>query len=170
MKELYTLNFDFLNAILLLVPFIIGIGFMSFFKWNKPNYNSKHKYDMYLFNATVCMIIGFIVICMGIYFTYGYISSYNTLKKMLDNNKAYTTYGEVSKFHPENKEGHDSEYFYVDKVYFEYSHEEIANGYHKSKYRGGVIKENGQKLKIYYVPTSDDYEGNIILKIEEKTK
>mgnify|MGYP003300552476 CR=1 FL=1 len=86
-------------------------------------------------------------------------------KDILDNNKAIVVEGIVEKYHAMPLEGHDTEHFEINGIYFEYSNFELSNGYNTPACYGGVIKENGQYLKIKYI--EDDVRNNIILYIEE---
>lgn len=60
--------------------------------------------------------------------------------------------------------GHKQESFEVNGVRFEYSDFEVTIGYHNAKSHGGVIKEDGQYLKIGYV---NYWSINHIVYIEE---
>lgn len=59
--------------------------------------------------------------------------------------------GEVENFIPMPYEGHANEKFDINGVVFEYSNNLVVTGYNKTKYHGGVITKNGQRLKIGYV-------------------
>ena len=74
--------------------------------------------------------------------------------------------GYVQNFVPMPREGHSNEMFDINGVHFEYSDNNIIVGYHHTKVRGGVIRGNGQYLKVGYVYFNETY-GNIIVYIEE---
>lgn len=76
-----------------------------------------------------------------------------------------TVEGYVDSFIPMAKGGHSRESFEIDGVHFEYSENLIPSAYSKAKSNGGVIRGNGQYLKIGYIfhPTY----GNVIVYIEE---
>ena len=63
----------------------------------------------------------------------------------------YVVEGYVENYHPMPYEGHDTEHFEIDGVYFEYSDYTIMNGYNISASHGGVVTNNGQYLKIKYI-------------------
>lgn len=73
--------------------------------------------------------------------------------------------GYVENFDPMPYEGHANETFEINGVKFSYSDYNIHPGYNNTKSHGGVIKENGQHLKIGYVYLNETY-GNIIVYIE----
>ena len=76
-----------------------------------------------------------------------------------------TVEGQVENFVPMPKEGKGSESFDLGGVYFEYSDNRLITGYHNAKVNGGVIRRNGQRLRIGYV-WYEPY-GNVIVSIEE---
>ena len=69
-------------------------------------------------------------------------------------------------FAPMSYGGHHEESFCIKNVYFEYSDNNIQAGYHNTKSHGGVVRGNGQYLKVGYVYYNSAY-GNIIVYIEE---
>ncbi len=77
-----------------------------------------------------------------------------------------TVEGYVENFDPMPYEGHADESFEINGVKFSYSDYNIHPGYNNTKSHGGVIKENGQHLKIGYVYLNETY-GNIIVYIEQ---
>jgi len=76
-----------------------------------------------------------------------------------------TVEGYVDSFIPMPKGGHSRESFEIDGVHFEYSENLIPSAYSKTKSNGGVIRGNGQYLKIGYI-FHPNY-GNVIVYIEE---
>lgn len=76
--------------------------------------------------------------------------------------------GYVQNFIPMPPEGHSLEMFDIGDVHFEYSDNLVVVGYNTTKYNGGVIRGNGQYLKVGYVYFNKSY-GNIIVYIEEIT-
>ena len=74
--------------------------------------------------------------------------------------------GYVENFDPMPYGGHADESFEINGVKFSYSDYSIHPGYNNTKSHGGVIKENGQHLKIGYVYLNETY-GNIIVYIEQ---
>lgn len=76
-----------------------------------------------------------------------------------------TVEGYVDSFIPMPEGGHSRESFEIDGVHFEYSENLIPSAYSKTKSNGGVIRGNGQYLRIGYI-FHPNY-GNVIVYIEE---
>ena len=76
-----------------------------------------------------------------------------------------TVEGQVENFVPMPKEGKGRESFDLGGVHFEYSDNCLITGYHNAKVNGGVIRRDGQRLRIGYV-WYEPY-GNVIVSIEE---
>lgn len=76
--------------------------------------------------------------------------------------------GYVHNFIPMPPEGHSLEMFDIGDIHFEYSDNLVSVGYNKTKTNGGIIRGNGQYLKVGYVYYNESY-GNIIVYIEEIT-
>ncbi|MBQ9746415.1 MAG: hypothetical protein IJW21_06295 [Clostridia bacterium] len=77
-----------------------------------------------------------------------------------------TVEGYVENFDPMPYGGHKRETFEINGVKFSYSDYNIHPGYNNTKSHGGVIRGDGQHLKIGYVFLNETY-GNIIVYIEE---
>lgn len=73
--------------------------------------------------------------------------------------------GYIEAFHPMPEEGHSSESFEVDGVYFEYTENQFPSAYSRTKPFGGVIRGDGQYVKLGFV--ADPEYGNVIVYIEE---
>ncbi len=101
------------------------------------------------------------------HFCFGYLTIIQTYK----NGNYQTVEGKVENFQPgssggETTEDEEQESFNIRTVHFSYGTSFIQKfGYHRTSAKGGCIKENGQELKIGYIPTQD---GNVIVKIEQK--
>ena len=167
---LYELNFNWLESFILIIPLFVGLGFFFTFKWypsQNPGTDQKGSegYIGYVFFKWIGWIVGIFAICLFILITAAHIVDYQEKKDILDNNKAIVVEGIVEKYHAMPLEGHDTEHFEINGIYFEYSNFELSNGYNTPACYGGVIKENGQYLKIKYI--EDDVRNNIILYIEE---
>ncbi len=80
------------------------------------------------------------------------------------NGNYQTVEGYVENFDPMPYGGHKDETFEINGVKFGYSDYTIMTGYHNTKSHGGVIRDNGQYLKIGYVHYGNE---NIIVYIEE---
>ena len=168
---LYELNFNWLQSFILIIPLFVGLGFFFTFKWypsQNPGTDQKgaRGYAGYVFFKWTGWIVGIFAICLFILITAAHIMDFQEKKDILDNNQAVVVEGIVEKYHAMPREGHDTEHFEINGVYFEYSSGELLNGYNKPGCYGGLIKENGQHLKIKYVK-DQDIGNNIILYIEE---
>lgn len=79
--------------------------------------------------------------------------------------------GYVENFHPMPHEGHDTEYFEIDGIFFEYSDFTVQQGYHNARSHGGVITGDGQHLRVGYIEmesaTGNRMLENVIVYIEE---
>ena len=104
-----------------------------------------------------CIIIA---ICSSVLEIKGYIEK----RSALANNQVSVVEGYVENYHPQPREGHDTERFEINSVSFEYSNFVTTNGYNTPACYGGVITQNGQHLLIKYVTESDG--SNIILFIQ----
>lgn len=76
-----------------------------------------------------------------------------------------TVEGFVENFTPMPKGGHSYESFEIAGIHFQYSENLIPSAYSRTKSNGGVIRGNGQYLKIGYI-YHPNY-GNVIIYIEE---
>lgn len=72
--------------------------------------------------------------------------------------------GAVSEF-TTSSDGSGEESFKVNEILFSYPNDISGLGYNKRRALGGVIRENGQYVRIYYIPFPDE-NSNIIVKIE----
>ena len=75
--------------------------------------------------------------------------------------------GTTEQFVPVGPAGKRKESFYINDVFFNYSHFDSSyNGFNKTSLIGGPINKNGQQVRLCYI-TKDT--RNIILKIELKS-
>lgn len=108
------------------------------------------------------LIIGVFLIIVGIWAVSDHKKEYIEILQKYKNGYYLTVEGEIEKFHPMPPEQHDSEHFYVNKVYFDLP-SISPYGYSKCKNFGGDIKGNGQMVKIRYINYNDE---NVIMKLE----
>ena len=147
MKTIYRCGIEFdIFYIFLIIFFII-----FFVKYRKHrNYSS-------LFSVLIIGIVNILVFVVAAFYTVFplyclTVGKYNTVE------------GYVEDFVPMPPSGHPYESFSINDICFQYSDYLITMGYRKARYFGGVIKGNGQYLRIYYIPSDNNY----IIKIEEK--
>lgn len=167
---LYELNFNWIESVPYIIPFLVGMGFFFTFKWypsQNPGTDQKGSkgYAGYVVAKWVGWIAGTFAISLFVLLTIAHVVDYREKREILNNNHAIVVEGIVEKYHAQPRTGHDTEHFEINGIYFEYSSGELINGYNTPACYGGVIKENGQYLKIKYL--KDDIGNNIILYIEE---
>ena len=164
---LYELNFDWVESYWLLTPLLVGLGFFFVIPLQNPEVKQKGSkgYSGFIFWKITGYIIGTFLICLWALLVLSHVVDYQEMREILDNDQALVVEGIVENYHAMPKEGHDTERFEINGVFFEFTSYEVINGYNTPACDGGVIKENGQHLKIKYF---DDGSGrNIILYIEE---
>lgn len=167
---LYELRFNWLSSLVLLIPLLVGLGFFLCFKWypaQNPGVNQKgaHGYKGYAFFKWQGWIVGVFCFLLFVCILITHIDDYREKKSKLINGDVFVTEGYVEQYHPMPFEGHDTEHFEINGVYFEYSNFALYNGYNRPACYGGVITENGQHLRITYVVNTTG--ENSILRIEE---
>ncbi len=167
---LYEYHFDFLESLFLLIPFVVGIGFLCIAVFKNPIVAKKgakgHK--TYIFSKCVGCIVGSFVVILGVIVLSDHIIDYQSKKQLLESNDVCFVEGYTEKYHAMPLEGHDVESFEINGVLFKYTNFEIVNGYNSPAVYGGVITDNGQYLKIKYI--TDDFGNNTILYIAEIKK
>lgn len=172
-KVLYEYTFNFENILLSFIPLVIGIVFFAnSIKQVRQKVKSKgwNGFIDSLFNFAG-FIVGPLCICIFLMTASGIILEHKAYEEMIENNDVHVVEGYVEYFHPMPYEGHDTEHFKINDVYFEYSDYFVMNGYNVTASHGGVITHNGQYLKIKYIITEYDGEDkNVILYIAEISK
>ena len=166
---LYELHFNWSSCLILFIPLLVGLGFFFCFKWypaQNPGVNIKgaHGYVGYIFFKWLGWIVGVFCFLLFVSILVAHIGDYSEKKNAINNDQVLVIEGYVEKYHAMPFEGHDTEHFEINGVYFEYSNFELYNGYNRPACYGGVVTENGQYLKIKYI--TDITGKNIILYIE----
>ncbi len=167
---LYEYNFNFGNFLLSIIPLVIGIVFfINSVKLIREKKKSKehHGFIDSLFKVAG-LIIGPLGIGMFVMLVLGLTIEHKEYQQLIDNSEIQVVEGYVENYHPMPYEGHDTEHFEINGIYFEYSDYSMVNGYNVTASHGGVITHNGQHLKIKYI--SKEYDGvseNIILYIAQ---
>lgn len=169
-KVLYEYGFNLENLLLCLIPLAVGIVFLANSIAQVRSKEKSNGWDGFV--ETFFKFLGFIVgpigIIMFVMSVLGLVFEYKNYKEILKTDEMFVVEGYVENYHPMPYEGHDTEHFEIDGVYFEYSDYTIMNGYNISASHGGLVTHNGQYLKIKYV--TEEYDGednNIILYISE---
>lgn len=169
-KVLYEYSFNPENMLLCLIPLAVGVVFFANSIVQVRSKKKNRGWDGFV--ESLFKVLGFIVgpvgIVMFVMSVAGLVFEYKSYQETLKTDEIYVVEGYVENYHPMPYEGHDTEHFEIDGVYFEYSDYTIMNGYNISASHGGVVTHNGQYLKIKYV--TEEYDGednNIILYISE---
>ena len=130
------------------------------------SYSLEVKHWRYIVRAFAIIVFVFELVTLFIMPIYAY---HNVCKRLNDGN-VYIIEGEVTDFQESPSSaflGHSYESFKVGEVEFSYSGD--ANyGYSKYKCDGGVIKGNGQRIRITYC--NDIFNDVIICRIEDLEK
>ena len=169
-KILYEYCFNITEFFENFIPLIIGVVFLCNSIVMIKSKSTEKGWGRFV--SCLLKIIGFVVGPLGIglflLLTIGMFTDHAEYKEMLANDDVQVVEGYVEDFYPMPYEGHDTEHFEINGIYFEYSDYIAMSGYHTSASHGGVITENGQHLKIKYITEEFGEETqNIILYIAE---
>lgn len=142
-----------------IIPIVLIIKYKSIY----PNYTIKKQFIitiLYLFIfVSLIMTIAMIIKIPQI------ISYEIQLKEAIRLNKYLMVEGEVDEYDLSERNGQNFESFQIKNISFNYSDNEIIDGFHQTSNNMGPITENGQYFRISYLCK----EGrNMILKIEKK--
>ena len=156
---LYEYTFNFENICLCFIPLVIGVVFLvNSIKQARQKVKNKGWNG---FVDSFFKYVGFVVgpLCIFLFLTIsvGVLFEHRDYVELIDNNEVCVIEGYVEEYHPMPYEGHDTEHFEINGVYFEYSDYIMVNGYNISASHGGVVTHNGQHLRIKYIP--HEYDG-----------
>ncbi len=148
-------DFSFLKLPIIMIVFMLILMIVI----------KKMKIEKAALVTSVCLI----GICFLTFF-YGVVEiaqfrMYNKTAGAYRRGEHETVEGCVENFDPMPYHGKKNESFEINGVRFFYSDYSDSPGYHRAKSHGGVIKGNGQRLKIGYVYVNESY-GNVIVYIE----
>ena len=138
--------------------FIIVIAFIiSYIIWREDKKNVKLIFRMIILGISAFFVTLLSIICTIVPLYHFYTKDYNVVE------------GYVENFSPRPPNGHRLESFTVNGIKFGYSDDLFHMGYNRSLHNGGVIKGNGQHLRIGYIEGTDDTDGTEkdIIVIEE---
>jgi len=163
---LYEIGFEF--DFFMLIPISMLIFIIIFPRLLRRGFMGKEIVEKYSEKfVRVFQIIAIVFISFFSVIVYwGQFDMYRTIKDIYDRGEYEIVEGYVENFVPMPYEGHADESFEINNVCFEYSDYTVMTGYHNAKSHGGVIRGDGQHLKIGYVYYGPEY-GNIIVFIEE---
>lgn len=139
---------------------VIGLGwiYVVFFD------SSQNLGGMKLFLRIFTIVIAPFLVIISSMALYADTKEAYKYKELLDSGKVYEVEGFVENYHCPPASGHDREHFDINGVHFEYSYYTIKNAYHKPASNGGVIKRDGQHLKIKYIEKTYDEDDEDIIR------
>ena len=160
---LFEATFEFEFAYLIPIFMLVFISlFPLIMKKYYENNDAKINYKVVrIFCGCAFAFVALISIIAGVF----QVNMFNKTVGAYNRGEYQIVEGYVENFDPMPYEGHANETFEINGVKFSYSDYNIHPGYNNTKSHGGVIKENGQHLKIGYVYLNETY-GNIIVYIE----
>ena len=159
-KVLYEVTFEW-DSMYYGAAIVFVIAFVFFLAYRKKRFDLDTKMQVAWFFSGLIAVGALIAqIIMGI----SALNDYQKVVVAYEEGNYQTVVGEVEKFTTTTPEGKGYETFEIDGVYFSYSDNIIHQGYRNSKTFGGVIKGDGQQLKIGYIEKNGE---NIIVYIEE---
>lgn len=153
---LYAFHPSVLNHILDIIALIFVLGFAFSTLFNSDGEFKKPT----LLRCFVTALFVLPVVFFLLHVFYLSMQEAYELKDLLENGKVYEVEGYVENYHRPPITGHDQERFDINGIHFEYSDFTIMNGYHRSASWGGVVKKNGQRLKIKYVIDAYDEDND----------
>ena len=154
---LYDYQFDYHNFFdCLLISFFMFVA-MFFLIHRYKTATLKFNKITFCF-LSICAISAGVI---GLVACAGNIIQHNQCIQVIEEKTYSIVIGEVNSFIPRPYEGHQDESFYVNEIEFHYSDSSL--GYNDTFYYDGVIRENGQMVKLWYY---FDGERNVILRIE----
>ncbi len=155
----------------LIIPFIVFLGLILVGRSYDPVKTFKGKNSSAVIKVPNYKLLSvgilFVIVCTAFIFQ-NFLKMYRAVIVPYANGQYEIVEGYVQNFIPMPPEGKSREMFDIGNVHFEYSDNLIVLGYNKTKPNGGVIRGDGQYLKVGYVYFNENY-GNIIVYIEEIT-
>ncbi|PEJ59233.1 MULTISPECIES: hypothetical protein [unclassified Bacillus (in: firmicutes)] len=156
-KILYQYHYEFLWLLPCFVTLIFGLCSFFFWKINLKmhpgcEFKGNPGFRSYNFARLFGRIGGTFCLLMFIFLTINQVYIFYHVKHLIDTNNVKVVEGYVEKYHPDSEyKGGNMENFTINGVYFEYSEGVISvGGYNNAASHGGVIRHNGQYLKIKY--------------------
>lgn len=161
-KILYECHFEF--DPMMLISWVMLIGSLLMPAILKHDSQKRgHSINIKIVKI-ICWCFALMALLDGIVSTYMLYDMYKKTVVAYQNDDYQIVEGYVENFDPMPYGGHKYETFEINGVKFKYADYRIMVGYHNAKSHGGVIKRDGQYLKIGYVRYGNE---NIIVYIEE---
>ncbi|MBQ4467269.1 MAG: hypothetical protein II918_03510 [Firmicutes bacterium] len=146
------------------IALIVPLAFLAYSVCHTFLYN-KEKNGKLEGGQIVFTVVGYIIgPVLSLIFIFGIVFEITDQFKyheILANDNAEVIEGYVEHFHAMPYNGHDTEHFEINGTVFEYTDYSIVSGYHKTYSHGGVIKQNGQHLKIKYIIIEHLLDGDL---------
>lgn len=155
-----TFKFDFD----LLIPVVMMIFILFFPKIFKAYAKEKYTHVSYKVVKIFCACAFSYVLILSSIVGLSQMNMYKNVVGAYKTGDYEIVEGYVQNFIPMPYEGHSDESFEINGVKFTYSDYSTQSGYNNAKSHGGVIKGDGQHLKIGYVYYNNE---NIIVYIEQ---
>lgn len=161
-KVLYEYTEEFSYYLIFLIAPVVGTAFLIY---SIHLFRRKKKG----FVNTLFKISGPIVFLAAVTIFVNAVYTYHTLlcshtRQMIDNGEYKTVEGYVENFYYSSRFSHQDgpEHFEVNGVYFEYDGSIGSDGYNKTASHGGVVRKDGQYLKIRYIPDLQTGQNKIV--------
>ncbi len=161
-KVLYEYGEEYSYYLIFLIAPVVGTAFLVY---SIQLFRKKKKG---LVN-TLFKITGPIVFLAAVTIFVNVVYTYHTLlyvptKQMVDNGDYETVEGYVKNFYYSSRFSHQDgpEHFEINGVYFEYDGSIGSDGYNKTATHGGVVRKDGQYLKIRYIPDLQTGQNKIV--------
>lgn len=136
----------------MMIPFLLLAGTISALKRQNPQG----------FSRVMVQIVMLVAALVSLFIVVEQIDQYNKIVLAYRKGDYQIVEGYVESFHPMPSQGHGTEHFEIDGIFFEYSDATLMQGYHTSRGNGGVITGDGQHLRIGYI-IMDSATGNQML-------
>lgn len=166
-KNLYTIQNTGIISMPTIIALICSIG--AIVTWSKAQKAFSKKYND-LIKKSLFILLPIITVTLYISIKIDYTNYSGTVKKYNDGDYMIVE-GYISNYDTNCDEitgRDDDEYFEVEGIGFGYRDIQDSVGYHTLRRSGGVIKGNGQYVKIMYTSIKRyDKNINVILRIDE---
>ena len=174
-KVLYEIEFGNLQLQVIMIPIVliflglIGARIIKKYGFSVPRWFPKFYSQTFLNNYTrflsmLVALFGVIVLVVLLIKIPMTLFERKELKDAIASRNVMTVEGKIYNFSPAIDGERDTESFLIDGVKFKYSDYDDSYGYHKTSKQNGVIKGDGQYLRITYCSLKGK---KIILKIEK---
>ncbi|MBQ9779059.1 MAG: hypothetical protein IJW22_09085 [Clostridia bacterium] len=148
----------FLIVSALLLLFFVGLAVLTRLRpalFQNPRTHPQYPFIFSLVGAGMCAMTLLLAIAVE-------VVSYHAVVGAYQQGKYQIVEGYVEGFDPQERGSKSPESFEINGVAFSYSEYHETYGYHTPRDRGGVIRGDGQYLRIGYVSSALDGENTIV--------